>query len=149
MSAPEPKLEETIQQIASIHGIVLSKDDPVMILHTLNERLIQDSTAAQKDLLDNFKSEIELSVSELSSAAKNHSDRVLNSTIETSKTEIARVMEEQSNIIIERWKADLNAGLYEASKTMVSSRQTAILNIIASFITSISAVIILYVFLTM
>ena len=149
MSAPEPKLEEAIQQIASIHGIVLSKDDPVMILHTLNERLIQDSTAAQQDLLDNFKGEIELIVSELSMAAKNHSDRVLNSTIETSKTEIARVMEEQSNIIIERWKADLNAGLQEASKTMATSRQTAILNIIASFITSISAVIILYVFLTM
>ena len=149
MSAQKPKMDEAIQQITSIHGIVLSKDDPVMILHTLNERLIQDSTAAQKDLLDNFKGEIELIVSELSIAAKNHSDRVLNSTIETSKTEIARVMEEQSNIIIERWKADLNAGLQEASKTMAASRQTAILNIIASFITSISAVIILYVFLTM
>jgi hypothetical protein len=120
-----------------------------MILHTLNERLIQDSKAAQQDLLDNFKGEIELIISELSMAAKNHSDRVLNSTLETSKTAIAHVMEEQSNIIIERWKADLNAGFHEASKTMATARQTAILNIIASFITSISAVIILYVFLTM
>ena len=149
MSAAKQKLDEAIQHIASIHGIVVSKDDPVMILHTLNERLIQDSKAAQQDLLDNFKGEIELIVSELSMAAKNHSDRVLNSTIETSKTEIARVMEEQSHSIIERWKADLNAGFHEASKTMATSRQTAILNIIASFITSISAVIILYVFLTM
>ncbi len=149
MSAPEPKLEEAIQQIASIHGIVLSKDDPVMILHTLNERLIQDSTAAQQDLLDNFKGEIELIVSELSIAAKNHSDRVLNSTIETSKTEIARVMEEQSNIIIERWKADLNAGFHEAFKTMATSRHTAILNIIASFITLIAAGIVLTIYLKM
>jgi hypothetical protein len=37
-----------------------------MILHTMNERLIQDSKAAQQDLLDNFKSELELTVSELS-----------------------------------------------------------------------------------
>ncbi len=149
MSAPEPKLDEAIQQIASIHGVAVSKDDPIMILHTMNERLIQDSKAAQQDLLDNFKSEIELCVSELSMAAKNHSDRVLNSTLETSKTEIARVMEEQSHIIIERWKADLNSGLHEASKTMTTSRQTAILNIIASFITLIAAGIVLTIYLKM
>ena len=148
MSAAKQKLDEAIQHIASIHGIVVSKDDPVMILHTLNERLIQDSKAAQQDLLDNFKGEIELIISELSMAAKNHSDRVLNSTIQTSKTEISRVMEEQSNIIIERWKADLHAEFNEACKTMTTSRQTAILNIIASFITLISAGIILTIFLT-
>lgn len=147
MSAPEPKLDETIQQIASVHGVAVSKDDPIMILHTMNERLIQNSKAAQQDLLDNFKSEIELCVSELSIAAKNHSDRVLNSTLEISKTEIARVMEEQSHIIIERWKGDLNAGLHEASKTMATSRQTAILNIIASFITLIAAGVVLTIYL--
>lgn len=149
MSAPEPRLDEAIQQIASIHGVAVSKDDPIMILHTMNERLIQDSKAAQQELLDNFKSEIELCVSELSIAAKNHTDRVLNSTLETSKTEIARVMEEQSHIIIERWKADLNAGLHEASKTMATSRQTAILNIVASFITLIAAGIVLTIYLKM
>ena len=142
-------MDEAIQQITSVHGVAVSKDDPIMILHTMNERLIQDSTAAQQDLLDNFKSEIELSVSELSMAAKNHSDRVLNSTLESSKTQIARVMEEQSNMIIERWKADLNAGLQETSKTIATLRQTAILNIIASFITLIAAGIVLTIYLKM
>lgn len=142
-------MDEAIQQIASVHNVAVSKDDPIMILHTMNERLIQDSTAAQQDLLDNFKSEIELSVSELSMAAKNHSDRVLNSTLESSKTQIARVMEEQSNMIIERWKADLNAGLQETSKTIATLRQTAILNIIASFITLIAAGIVLTIYLKM
>ena len=149
MSSSEKKMDEAIQQIASVHNVAVSKDDPIMILHTMNERLIQDSTAAQQDLLDNFKSEIELSVSELSMAAKNHSDRVLNSTLESSKTQIARVMEEQSNMIIERWKADLNAGLQETSKTIATLRQTAILNIIASFITLIAAGIVLTIYLKM
>ena len=149
MSSSEKKMDEAIQQIASVHNVAVSKDDPIMILHTMNERLIQDSTAAQQDLLDNFKSEIELSVSELSMAAKNHSDRVLNSTLESSKTQIARVMEEQSNMIIERWKADLNAGLQETSKTIATLRQTAILNIIASFITFIAAGIVLTIYLKM
>ena len=149
MSTIDEKIDEAIQQIASNHGIAVSKDDPIMILHTMNDRLISDSKAAQKELLDNFRSELEVTVSELSMAAKNHSDRVLNSTIQTSKTEISRVMEEQSNIIIERWKADLHAEFNEACKTMTTSRQTAILNIIASFITLIAAGVVLTIYLKM
>ena len=149
MSTTDEKIDKVIQQIASVHGVAVSKDDPIMILHTMNERLISDSKAAQQELLDNFRSQLEVTVSELSMAAKNHSDRVLNSTLETSKTAIAHVMEEQSNIIIERWKADLNAGFHEACKTMTTSRQTAILNIIASFITLIAAGIVLTIYLKM
>ena len=149
MSTIDEKIDEAIQQIASVHGVAVSKDDPIMILHTMNERLISDSKAAQQELLDNFRSQLEVTVSELSMAAKNHSDRVLNSTIQTSKTEISRVMEEQSNIIIERWKADLHAEFNEACKTMTTSRQTAILNIIASFITLIAAGIVLTIYLKM
>ena len=149
MSTIDEKIDEAIQEIASVHGIAVSKDDPIMILHTMNERLISDSKAAQQELLDNFRSQLEVTVSELSMAAKNHSDRVLNSTIQTSKTEISRVMEEQSNIIIERWKADLHAEFNEACKTMTTSRQTAILNIIASFITLIAAGIVLTIYLKM
>ena len=149
MSTTDEKIDNVIQQIASVHGVAVSKDDPIMILHTMNERLISDSKAAQQELLDNFRSQLEVTVSELSMAAKNHSDRVLNSTIQTSKTEISRVMEEQSNIIIERWKADLHAEFNEACKTMTTSRQTAILNIIASFITLIAAGIVLTIYLKM
>ena len=149
MSTTDEKIDKVIQQIASVHGVAVSKDDPIMILHTMNERLISDSKAAQQELLDNFRSQLEVTVSELSMAAKNHSDRVLNSTIQTSKNEMARVMEEQSNIIIERWKADLHAEFNEACKTMTTSRQTAILNIIASFITLIAAGIVLTIYLKM
>ena len=149
MSTTDEKIDKVIQQIASVHGVAVSKDDPIMILHTMNERLISDSKAAQQELLDNFRSQLEVTVSELSMAAKNHSDRVLNSTIQTSKTEISRVMEEQSNIITERWKVELHAEFNEACKTMTTSRQTAILNIIASFITLIAAGIVLTIYLKM
>jgi hypothetical protein len=55
MSTIDKKIDEAIQHIASIHGIAVSKDDPIMILHTMNDRLISDSKAAQQELLDNFK----------------------------------------------------------------------------------------------
>lgn len=149
MNPSGKQIDEVIQQIASAHGVVLSKDDPIMMLHTMNDHLIKENKSAQQNLLNNFRSQMELFSDQWSLEAKNHSDRILNSSIVSSKAEVARVMEEQSRVIIEQWKHELSSGFSQAHNTLQASRQTAILNIIASFITSISAVIILYVFLTM
>lgn len=149
MSTSEQKIDAVINEIASEHGIVIPKDDPIMMLHTINKRLIQDSKVAQHDLLDDFRSQMEVISNGWSIEAKNHSDRILNSAVSSSKAEVARVMEDQSIVIIEKWKNELNTGFSQVHKTIESSRHTAILNIIASFITLIAAGIVLYVFLTM
>lgn len=149
MSTPDEKIEALTQELSSIHGLVVSKDDPVMITYSLNERLIKENKVAHNDLIENFKSHMEIISDQWSIEAKNHSDRILNSSIVSSKAEVARVMGEQSTAIIEQWKNELNTGFSQVHKTIESARNTAILNIIASFITLISAGIVLYVFLTM
>ncbi len=149
MSTPNESIDDLIQQIAVEHDVLISKDDPIMILQTMNTRLIKDSKAAQNVLLNQFKSEMEVISDQWSIEAKNHSDRILNSSIVSSKAEVAKIMGEQSTVIIEKWKDELSTGFSEVHKTIQSSRQAAILNIIASFITLMSAGIILYVFLTM
>mgnify|MGYP000689935640 CR=1 FL=1 len=147
MSMENESIDDLIQQIASEHDVLLSKDDSIMILQTMKERLIQDSKAAQNVLLNQFKSQMEVISNGWSIEAKNHSDRILNSAVSSSKAEVARVMEDQSRVIIAQWKEELSTGFSEVIKTTQSSRQTAILNIIASFITLISAGIVFYVFL--
>ena len=149
MSKESESIDDLIQQIASEHDVLLSKDDSIMILQSMKERLIKDSKDAQNILLNQFKSEMEAISDQWSAEAKNHSDRILDSTIASSNTEIARVMKEQSTAIIEKWTDELNTGFSQVHKTIQSSRQTAILNIIASFITLITAGIVLYVFLKM
>lgn len=53
------KVEETIKEIAAKHGIAVGRDDPILILQTINDRLMQESTEAQQAILDSFKSELE------------------------------------------------------------------------------------------
>ncbi len=149
MSTPDEKIEALTQELSSIHGVIVSKDDPVMITYSLNERLIKENKVAHNDLIENFKSHMEVISDKWSIEAKNHSDRILNSSIVSSKDEVARVMGEQSTVIVEQWKNELSTGFSQVHKTIESARHTAILNIIASFITLISAGIVLYVFLTM
>lgn len=149
MSTLDEKIDEATNEIASIHGVVVTKDDPLMILITMNQRLIQDSKAAQNDLLDKFRSQMEVIANQWSTEAKNHSDRILNASIVSSKAEVARVMEAQSRVIIEQWKHELNAGFSQVHQALQAAKQTAVLNVIAALITSASAVTVLYIFLTM
>ena len=37
------KLDALIERVASEHGIVLSQDDPVLMMHTLNEVLLEQN----------------------------------------------------------------------------------------------------------
>lgn len=141
--------DEVVKEIAATHGIALSKEDPIMIMHTLNKRLIEDSKSTQQDLLDNFRSQMEVLYDQWTIEAKHHSDRILNASIVSSKAEVARVMEAQSQVIIGQWKHELNAGFSQVHQALQAAKQTAVLNVIAALITSASAVIVLYIFLTM
>ncbi len=141
------QIEELIKQVAVENGVGLSKDDPVMIMHTINARLLKDSELSQKALLDQFKSEMEVIVSRLSIEAKSQSNSIVNAAILSSRSEIAKVMAEQSRIIIEQWQEESNNGFGRVSDAIKSSRIAAILNVIASCITLLAAVIILYVLL--
>lgn len=51
-------LDAVIGEIAARHGVAVSRDDPVMILATLNERLIEDSRDAQRQLLEEFRTDM-------------------------------------------------------------------------------------------
>lgn len=53
------QIEELIREIAAKHGIAVGRDDPVLILHTINARLMADSAAKQEEILAAFKEELE------------------------------------------------------------------------------------------
>ena len=53
------QVEELIKEIAAKHGIAVSRDDPILILQTINNRLLQDGAKAQQAQLDQFKQEME------------------------------------------------------------------------------------------
>ena len=53
------KLDALIERIASEHGIVLSQDDPVLMMHTLNEILLEQNDKAHAELLSNYQAILE------------------------------------------------------------------------------------------
>lgn len=49
------KIEAIIRAVAVKHGIALGRDDPILILHTLNELLISEFAKKQEELIQQFQ----------------------------------------------------------------------------------------------
>ncbi len=79
------ELEDLIKEIAVKHGIALGRDDPILILQTLNNRLLQASQKAQQTLLDQYKAELEDLSLKWSTETKEKAERILNASLDASK----------------------------------------------------------------
>ena len=53
------KIEAIIRAVAVKHGIALGRNDPILVLHTLNELLITDFAQKQEELIHQFRLNLE------------------------------------------------------------------------------------------
>lgn len=79
------KIDKIVQDITVKHGVLLGKDDPILILQTINEQLIEENRKAQQDLLVQFREEMEGISSQWKDDAKEKAEKVLNAALTGSK----------------------------------------------------------------
>ncbi|HEN5466613.1 TPA: conjugal transfer protein TraM, partial [Legionella pneumophila] len=79
------KLDKIVQDITVKHGVLLGKDDPILMLQTMNEQLIEENRKAQQDLLVQFREEMEGISSQWKDDAKEKAEKVLNAALASSK----------------------------------------------------------------
>ncbi len=56
-------IEQSIREVAARHGVALSRDDPILIVQTLNEQLVKNLATAQSEMLEQFRRDLELTCS--------------------------------------------------------------------------------------
>lgn len=72
------KLDVLIQRIASEHGIVLTRDDPVLMMHTLNEVLFEQNEKAHAELLSKYEAILQESLNQWHSYASKKTNVLIN-----------------------------------------------------------------------
>lgn len=107
------KFNEVIQDIAVRHGVVLGKDDPILILQTMNEKLLEENRRAQEAMLAKFREEIESISSQWKDDAKEKAEKILNITLANSKEVMARLINDSTNESIEAMKNIISDSLTE------------------------------------
>jgi hypothetical protein len=117
------KFDAAIQEIAVRHGVVLSKDDPILILQTMNDRLIEEARQAQAAMLTQFREEMESISSQWRDDAKEKAEKIINAALAGSKEAMARLLLESTNISVQSMERMISDSLAEACDLLQQTKK--------------------------
>ncbi|MEQ1815995.1 MAG: conjugal transfer protein TraM [Nitrosomonas sp.] len=134
------KLDALIERVASEHGIVLSQDDPVLMMHTLNEVLLEQNEKAHAELLSNYQAILEENFNRWCEYSTKKSNALINSSMNNTQLTRDQFLESCIQLIDEKTKSGEGQEIYELTRI---SRQAAIINLLASIIILLSVAMII------
>jgi vacuolar-type H+-ATPase subunit H len=117
------KFDAAIQEIAVRHGVVLSKDDPILILQTMNDRLIEEARQGQAAMLTQFREEMESISSQWRDDAKEKAEKIINAALAGSKEAMARLLRESTSESVQAMKKMLSDSLAESCDLAQQTRK--------------------------
>jgi len=94
-------IDNIIEEVAVKHGVTIGKNDPILILTTINSRLIEDSQAGQKEILSEFKAELEEVTARWGIEAKGKAERILTAALTASKEAMDQALEQGATKTVE------------------------------------------------
>ena len=145
MPAMTDPVEELIKELAARHGIAVSRDDPILVLQTINSRLMQDSAKAQQVLLDHYKEELESLALRWGNDAKGKAERIVNASLAASKEAMGQILQEAAKATAASLRAEMDAALAGVAAPIRDAHRIAMLNVVASCITLLAAAVALWV----
>lgn len=141
------QVEELIKEIAVKHGIAVSRDDPILVLQTINHRLMQESSKAQQAQLNQFKEELEGLALRWGTDSKNYAERILTAALAAGKDSMIQGMQEGAKATAAAMRAEIGQELAQFSAPIKDAQRIAVLNVVASCITFLAAAVALWVVL--
>lgn len=134
------KHDEIIKAVAVKHGITIGKDDPILVLQTINDMLMQEMICAQQANLDSFKSEVEASINSWSEDAKDKAERTLNAALKASNETMLKTMKKHT----ENTATAVHQGIDSViAKQIKEARKVSLLNLTAAVLTVTAAITVL------
>ena len=128
-----------LKEIAVKHGIALGKDDPILILQTINAKLLEEGQAAQKAALAALKEELEEIAQRWGHDAKDKAERILTAGLSANKVAMQEAMTQGANLAGAAVRSEIEAGIRRIENAAQTSNRTATLNMAASIITIAAA----------
>lgn len=138
-------VEELLKEIAAKHGIAVSRDDPILVLQTINSRLLLESSKAQQAQLDQYKEELEALALRWGADAKDKAERILNAALAASKETMSKAIQDSVNSTAATVRGEVDAALARVADQVNDAKRIGWLNVFASCITLAAAAVALWV----
>lgn len=136
-------IDELIGEIAKAHHISLGRDDPILMLHLVNERLLRESSKAQQVQLDRFKAELEDAMVRWAADIKEKSERILNLAIGASAALMEKNAQASTKSMNENLTTQINQYSYLIHRFLEQLRRMTIFSIGAACIVTLIGFLIL------
>ncbi|SEQ06475.1 conjugal transfer protein TraM [Nitrosomonas ureae] len=133
------KLDALIERVASEHGIVLSQDDPVLMMHTLNEVLLEQNEKAHAELLSNYQAILEENFNRWCEYSTKKSNAIINASMSNAQLIRDQFLESCIQLIDEKVKSGMDHEIHELTRI---SRQAAIINLLSAVLVLVSVVLV-------
>lgn len=132
MSALMSPQERLIKIIAERHGILIGRDDPIMILHTLNEVLQDENKRAQSEALKAFESSLEQMSDRWGKSSKDMAERTLAAALNASQEALSKNMVTSSKVVATAVKKQMDDSTEELKKSIQDGKRIARFNVMAA-----------------
>jgi len=131
--------EELIKEIAIKHGVTFGQNDPILILQTINNRLMQDSAKSQQEILNQYKEEMAETALKWESDAKEKAERILNAALNSSKEVMAKLLQESASAMATSARKEIESSLEKVSAKVNEVKRMSALNVFSATITLVAA----------
>lgn len=136
------KLDALIKRIASEHSIVLTKDDPILMMHTLNEVLLEQNEKAHAELLHKYEAILQESFNQWQTVASKKANALIIAQQNNISKSNDQPIDQSMQLISEKVKIAINHEIRDLTRI---SRQAAIMNLLAAVLVLVSAVLVLVI----
>jgi Transcriptional activator TraM len=149
------KIETIIRAVAVKHGIALGRNDPILILHTVNGMLLEEFSKQQESLIDQFGESLEsaanhwsknmdVKADDILSNVGNRHRQLIDELIEKHIDSITLAIADKSvNIAAAHQKRTVN-NLKSLNSQLKTMRSMLYVNFAASIMALVSAIIMLW-----
>lgn len=133
------KLDALIKRIASEHGIALSLDDPILMMHTLNEVLLEQNEKAHAELLEKYRAMLEENFRQWQTYANKKANALISAQQNSFYKSNNQLIDQNMQLISEKISTAIN---YEIRGLIRIARQASIINLLASVLVLVSVVLV-------
>ncbi|MDR4516174.1 MAG: conjugal transfer protein TraM [Nitrosomonas sp.] len=133
------ELDVLIKRIASEHGIALSQDDPVLMMHTLNKVLLEQNQQAHAQLLNQYEAILQENFNQWQSYASKKANALIAAQQNKTSNSNDQTAEQCMQLISEKIRIAINHEFRDLTRI---SRQAAIMNLLAAVLVLISVVLV-------
>jgi hypothetical protein len=134
-------MDNLIKTIAVKHGVAVGRDDPILILHTLNDELHKANATAMAALLDRQKAEMEALAKGWNDAAKARAERILNAALAASTHTMQAAMAEGATGAVAALHQEVRVVLGQIEQATARTRGVALWNLVAATLVLAAAVV--------